>query len=149
LAKAQIRLQRGDPDAARPYVERALKLPFDTHEEAIPAVWSAHMQLFIAISDDLEECEDGDHSWLHRAELLIERSSPVAATEVRHCLRDLMDGALPLSAKELKKLTQLTVGIPFDADPLPGVGEGTPQVDAIIEVLRAILDHEELMYGPA
>jgi hypothetical protein len=145
LDKALARLERADPGAARPYVERALKLPFDDFEEAIPAVWAAHMRLFTAISDDLEGCEEGDHGWLRRAEILIERSSPVAATEVRNCLRSLRVGLVSLSSSETKKLKQLTSGIPLDAEPLADIGEGTARVDAIIEVLRAVLDHEAML----
>jgi hypothetical protein len=145
LDKALARLRRSDPDAARRYVQRALELPFDDFEEAVPAVWAAHMRLFTALSDDLEGCEEGDHGWLRRAKILIERSSPVVGTEVRNCLRSLLVGLVALSSTETKMLKQLTSGIPLDAEPLAGITEDVTQADAIIEVLRAVLDHEALL----
>jgi hypothetical protein len=142
LTKALLRLETGDRQAAEPFVERTLRLPYDEHEKMEPGIWSAHMFLYISISDDLEASETGDSSWLDRAQTLIDVSPPVAAAEVRSCLRSLLDGTNNLSASETRRVKAMTRGLSFDADPLIGVpNEPGPRKAGVMEVLDAIIHH--------
>ena len=141
LAKAVRRLERGEDQEARAFVDRALGLPYDDYEGWSPAAWSAHMMLFLSISDDLGSCPAGDPSWLDRAEVVLDAATPAAATELRACLRAILD-ADTLTAAETRRLKALTRGVPLDADPLTGVPDAPEaRAAAVLGVLAAVLHH--------
>jgi len=145
LTKAERRLQAGEDEQAAAFVQRALRLPFDKYEEVQPAPWSAHMALFMAISDDLEDSDEGDQRWLDRAETLLSSSGPAAESEIRSVLRSLVSDAYSLSPTETRRLKALTAGIPLNADPLAGTPDDEQsRTEAIIEVLRALLEHRSM-----
>ncbi len=52
LGKALRRLEEGNQERAQAFIQRALSLPYDEHEELHPASWSAYMALFMPLSDD-------------------------------------------------------------------------------------------------
>jgi len=67
LVKAGRSLDNGDPGRARAYVDRAVRLPYDRHEESDPAAMEAHMALFCLVTDALEESDEDDSAWLEAA----------------------------------------------------------------------------------
>jgi len=67
LIKALRAARSGDLDRARAYVTRALRLDFDEHERVHPARQQAQMLLFNAVTDALEDSQEGDHRWLDAA----------------------------------------------------------------------------------
>jgi hypothetical protein len=146
LTKARRRLQEGQEQQAEAFIQRALRLAYDEHEEQQPALWSAHMALFMTISDDLEASDPADQSWLDRAVALIGAFGPAADAEIRSCLRTFLSDMYTLSPTETRRLKALTAGVPFDADPFAGLpaDEGS-HTRAIAEVLRAVTRHHELV----
>lgn len=145
LTKAIRRLADGDHDGARGFVERALKLPRDDHDDIDPAPWAAHMTLFNALVDDVEGSPEGDDAWLGRAEQVLREAAPVAAAEVRAVLRTMLASMAELTPAETRRLRALTPGVPEDAEPLDGVpDEPEARIAAILEVLAATLHHRRL-----
>ncbi len=67
LVKALRAIETADHARAARYIQRAVDLPFDEHEQAYPALISAHMALFIVVTDMLDECPEGDATWLDAA----------------------------------------------------------------------------------
>jgi hypothetical protein len=86
LTKALRDLSQGkEPDAIR-LVERACRLPYDEHEDAAPAAMAAHMLLFDAITEELEEAEEGNSVWLDAALPLLRDIGEQEQVELGHCL---------------------------------------------------------------
>lgn len=54
LFKARRALDDHDVDRAATWVDRAVELPFDEHEEVAPAAQAVHMDLFCAVTDAAE-----------------------------------------------------------------------------------------------
>lgn len=67
LVKASRALDNGDSERARAYVDRAVRLPYDRHEETHPAAMEAHMALFCLVTDALENSDEDDATWLEAA----------------------------------------------------------------------------------
>ncbi|MEH0108999.1 hypothetical protein V6N00_04610 [Tersicoccus sp. MR15.9] len=69
-------------------VDRALALPFDEHDQTYPAAMAAHMQLFMAVTDRLEESDDdeNDECWLDGATAVLRYSSAESRAEMHHVL---------------------------------------------------------------
>lgn len=68
LTKAVRAVAAGDEAQARGYVQRALRLPVDEHEEIHPSRLAALMLLFGAVTDAMEACPEDDTAWLDAAE---------------------------------------------------------------------------------
>jgi|GEM_PF-832118 len=67
LVKAIRALDNADHARARAYVDRAVRLPYDRHEESHPAAMEAHMALFCLVTDALEDSDEDDTEWLEVA----------------------------------------------------------------------------------
>ena len=96
------------------YVERAVALPFDHHEETAPAAIMAHMELFNTVTDALEDSAPDDGGWLQAALDVL----AIADEGARHVLRDVledMDQDYLLSRDEHRLLNAATAGIPARA----------------------------------
>jgi hypothetical protein len=143
LEKAVIRLGRGDEQAARAFVARALDLPYDEHEEAVPALWEAHMILFTAFSDDVEESEPGDLGWLDRVESVVRGSEEAVQRELRSCLVALFD--MDLSSKEQRRLRALVRGASSDDEPFAGVSDREERIHVVVGMLEALLRYADLV----
>jgi len=140
------RLESGDEDRARTYVERAFRLPRDEHDEIDPAPWAAHMTLFNALVDDVEASPDDEDAWLDRAERVLADAAPVAADEVRAALRSMLESMAELTPAETSRLRGLTRRVVEDAEPLAGVpDEPEARTVAVLEVLAAALHHRRLV----
>lgn len=86
LIKASRALDNSDPERARTYVDRAVRLPHDRHEEAHPAAIQAHMALFGLVTDALEASDEVDSRWLDAALVVL-----AAADEAGRCtMRDVL-----------------------------------------------------------
>lgn len=72
LDKAVRAIEAGDPGRTDALLDRAVALPYDEHEESLPAYWSAHMRLFCAVTDGLEATAEGDEAWLARCLAVVE-----------------------------------------------------------------------------
>ncbi len=67
LTKAIRALDTDESDRARRYVDRAVRLPYDRHEETEPVAMAVHMMLFCDVTDALEDSDEDDPAWLEAA----------------------------------------------------------------------------------
>lgn len=139
LVKAIRALDNGEPERARAYVERAVRLPYDRHGESHPVAMEAHMALFCLVTDALEGSDEDGSRWLEAAVAVL-ASSDVAG---RCTMRDvLVDHDYHLSRTERATLRSATAAVPDrpelrDLD-LPPTELG----DSVVSVLALCRDYD-------
>lgn len=137
LNKALAALEVGDEARARRFVDRAVTLPWDEHEETHPAAMMAHQQMYDAVTDALEH---GGVEWLDAAT----DTMPSAPEEARYCLRDALTATLSayeLTDDEKRRVRRLTQGIPPRAE-LPDLDFSPEQLAAaIVDVLNGVTQY--------
>ena len=145
LDKALRALDDGDETKARRFVERAVALPYDDHEETHPAASMVQQQLFSAVVDALE---DGGDEWLYAAS----GTFASAPEQARFCLRDVFRDVLQdyeLSDAEQKRLRRLIRDVPERAELRDLDLPAAQLVTVVLEVLEAVLNfvdgYEELL----
>ena len=111
LRKAHRALHDGDRERATAYVARAVSLPYDEHEEMMPAAGAATMEIFNAVTDVVEDVPEGDESWLDAAIAVLEQSGDAARFAVRDVLRDI-DNDYRLPGRERRRLRAAITNIP-------------------------------------
>jgi len=135
LDKALRALDDGDEARARRFVDRAVALPYDEHEQVHPAAMTAHQQLFEAVTDAIE---DGDDEWL---DAVIDTFAS-APEEARYCLRDVLTAVLQdyeLSDGDQRRLRRLIREVPERAE-LPDLDLPPEQMaTAVLEVLEGVI----------
>src|SRR6188472_171642 len=135
LDKALRALDDGDEARARRFVERAVALPYDEHEQVHPAAMTAQHQLFVAVTDALES---GDDEWL---DAVIDTFAS-APEEARYCLRDVLSSVLQdyeLSDGDQRRLRRLIREVPERAE-LPDLDLPPEQMaTAVLEVLEGVI----------
>lgn len=67
LTKALRALDADQPEQARSYVDRAVHMPFDRHEEVEPVAMAVHMMLFNDVTDAAEGSGEAESAWLEAA----------------------------------------------------------------------------------
>jgi hypothetical protein len=137
LDKALRALDLGDEARARRLVERAVALPFDEHEQVHPAAMMAHQQLFVAVTDALE---NGGDDWLNAAT----DTFASAPEEARYCLRDVLTAVLQdydVSDGERGRVRRLISGVPERAE-LADL-DLTPEqmASAVFDVLEGVIHY--------
>ena len=139
LTKAIRALDNDEPDRARGYVDRAVRLRYDRHEDAHPGAMEAHMMLFCLVTDELEAAAEDDSRWLDAA--IAAQSS---ASEAARCtMRDVLvaiDHDYHISRTERAALRSATADVPDrpelrDLDLAPD--EMGDCVMAVLDVCRA------------
>jgi hypothetical protein len=111
LAKARRALARGDADRATRYVDRAVALPFDAHERALPAAWSAHLDLFCLVTDALDRSAPDDSAWLAAALDVLSTAEDEARFDLRDVLQ-VIDQDYLLNRDEHRRLRAATATVP-------------------------------------
>ena len=141
LHKAQHALDEDNEDRARAYVTRAVQLPFDEEEGAIPAAWEAHMLLFTAVTDALEDSDEDDTAWLDAALQALQSAGAMG----RSCLATTLEevaGDYELWPRERKRLMAAIDGIPKDRTPFIQPARDD-LVEYVLEVIRTTNDYED------
>ena len=137
LDKALRALDEGDEARARRFVERAVALPWDEHEQVHPAAMMVHQRLFEAVTDALEE---GGDEWLHA---LVDTFAS-APEEARYCVRDVVASVLQdydLSGSDQRRLRRLISDIPERAE-LPDLDLPPYQMaSAVVDVLEGVIQY--------
>ena len=135
LDKALRALDDGDEARARRFVDRAVALPYDEHEQVHPAAMTAQQQLFVAVTDAIE---DGGDEWL---DAVIDTFAS-APEEARYCLRDVLSSVLQdyeLSDGDQRRLRRLISGVPERAE-LPDLDLQPEQLaTAVLDVLEGVI----------
>lgn len=131
-----------DEARARRLVERALALPYDEHEQTVPAVWEAFMLLHEVVLDELESSVPEEHGWLDAAADVLARHTGPGADALRGVL-DFDRSAVELTPAEAQRCRELNRGTTedtwFDASP----GEVT--AETVLDVLRVAAAFQEAL----
>jgi hypothetical protein len=144
LIKASRALDSGEPERARAYVERAVRLPYDRHEQSHPAAMEAHMALFCLVTDAVEVADEDDDRWLDAALAVL-----AAADEAGRCtMRDVLvaiDHDYNLSRTERSALRSANAAIPDrpelrDLDLPP-----TELCDCVLSVLAVCMAYRDAL----
>lgn len=86
LTKARRALDKHDEASAATFIDRAVQLPFDEHEQMAPAAFAVHMNLFRAVIDAAEQAGPTDSLWLDAAIQVLNRAAAPAACDLRDVL---------------------------------------------------------------
>ena len=135
LTKARRALTSGDRSRAVAYVDRAVALPYDQHEDVRPAAREAHMQLFMAVTDALEASAVDDSRWLDAA---LEVMS-FADDRARFVLRDVLDAVAGDYQIERVEHHRLRAGI-ADVPARVGLEDLDLSSEQLCEHVVAVLD---------
>ena len=111
LAKALRAIEAGDHERASGYIQRAVALPFDEHEQEYPGLTSAHLRLFMMVADTMDECLEDDTVWLDAALDVLGSAADEARLELRDVLSDIDQDYL-LSGPEHDRLRAAISSIP-------------------------------------
>ncbi len=115
LRKARRALDAHDPDRARAFVDRAVRLPYDDHERAAPAAFAAHMELFCLVTDCLEQSAVGDSRWLDAAIAVLAGADEAARCDLRDVLAAI-DHDYSLPSSERSRIHAATTSVPARAE---------------------------------
>lgn len=135
LDKALRALDTDDEARARRFVERAVALPWDEHEQMHPAAMMAHQQMYDIVTDALEQ---GGDEWLAAATDTLH----AAGEEARYCLRDTLVAVLnayELTPAEERRARLLIKDVPPRAE-LPDLDLPPEELTtAILDVLDGVV----------
>jgi hypothetical protein len=147
LLKALRALEQGDRERARGYIARAARIPFDEFEEEHPGLLSAHMTLFAAVTDALEECAPGDAGWLDAALRVLGSCGEDARLDLLRVL-DEAQQAWQLEGRERRRVRAAVAGVDAEGQLRARLEAGRTSADQVIlEVLDAVLAYEEALAG--
>jgi hypothetical protein len=115
LGKARRALDEGDLDRARAFVDRAVRLPYDQHEQAAPAAIAAHMELFCLVTDTLEQPQIDDSRWLDAAVAVLASADEPARCDMRDVLAAI-DQDYSLTSPERSRIHAAIALVPDRAE---------------------------------
>ena len=142
LVKARRALIAGDDGKAARYIDKAALIPWDDHEEHVPAVVAAEMVLFLQIVNGLDRCVEGEDRWIDAPAAVIDSDSP-ARRDVATALRDVLITEGSLSPGEKRRVDRLlTACPPFEMGDNEGDLDHAGRVARITTLVRASVDVE-------
>ena len=144
LHKAQRALDDDDTERARAYVMRALQLPFDEAEEVPLVAWEAHMLLFTAVTDALEESDEDDTAWLDAALDVLANAGTVGRSAMASVLSDV-PGDFEVTRQEEKRLRRAIAGIPPETEPFERGSSPDDMAEHVLEVVRTANTYQDAL----
>lgn len=144
LHKAQRALDDDDTERARAYVMRALQLPFDEAEELLPVAWEAHMLLFTAVTDALEESDEDDTAWLDAALDVLASAGTVGRSAMASVLSDVPSD-FEVTRQEEKRLRRAIAGIPPETEPFDRGSSPDEKAEHVLEVVRTTNAYQDAL----
>ncbi len=90
LNKALRALVAGEMERSESLLDKALALPFDEHEEALPAALAASSLLYEELTDRLEETPKGDLRWINAVVSAFAELPPAPAGQLAHFLSTIL-----------------------------------------------------------
>lgn len=139
LVKARRALIAGDDDKAAQYIDKAAAIPWDDHEEHVPAIAAAEFALYMVIVEAMEGCVEDDDSWIDGPAAVIESDS-LGRRDVATALRDLASEGLSSRREERRVDRLLAVCPPFEMNSNEGDLDRARRVDRITTLVRASVD---------
>lgn len=103
----------GDSERARLLVARCLSLPYDEHERAVPALWTARLRVYTLVANAVEASDEGDQSWLERIGEVLDESDGWQYEILDHAVGEVgysadFTGASP--STEVRRIADLAPG---------------------------------------
>lgn len=111
LSKARRALDDHDSVRAGELVDRAVRVPFDEHEQVWPAAMAVHMHLFDAVTDAMEQASQDDSRWLDAAVEVLGHVDERAACELRGVLV-VIDQDYAISPDEHRRIGAAIAQVP-------------------------------------
>ena len=143
LVKAMRAMRAEDLARAAALVQRAVGLPFDEHEESAPVALAAESLLFGAVTDALEECDEGDGAWLEPALALLDRQDEVAWVDLGHALADIAQD-YDISARERQRILAAIGGRATGPELVDETDLSEAQLrERVLSILRLCLAYDE------
>ena len=147
LIKAVRALEQGDRERAQGYIARAARIPFDEFEEQHPGLLSAHMTLFAAVSDAIEDSDPGDAGWLDAALGVLGSCGEDARLHLLWVLDEAQQG-WQLEGRERRRVRAVLAGVDPEGQLQARLEAGrTSAEQVILEVLDAVLAYEDALAG--
>jgi hypothetical protein len=144
LRKARRALDDGDHERARTLVDRAVRLPFDRHEQIAPAANAVHMDLFCLVADELEVSAEHDTEWLDAALVVLAAADTAGACDLRDVLRAI-DHDYDLPSGDRQRLRSAIASVP-ERPELVDLDLGPAELhDHVVSVLRVISAYERAL----
>lgn len=144
LTKAILALDDGNLERARTYVDRAVRLPYDKHEQFHPAAAESHMMLFCLVTDELEVADEDDSRWLDAAVAVL-----TTADEAGRCtMRDVLlaiDHDYHLGRAERAAVRSATASVPDRAEMRDLELPPAEMTDSVLSVLAACTDYRDAL----
>lgn len=137
LDKAVRAVRAGDDGRARRYVERAVALPFDDHEQCAVAEWAATMLVSDALVEAMEDATPDDPAWLDAAEAVLADCDPHGGRVLREELRSVTRDHR-LSRTEAARCRSLVSAVATQPEQWY-VGAGARGVDERVDPLMGVL----------
>jgi hypothetical protein len=144
LHKAQRALDDRDTERARAYVMRAVQLPFDEAEGVLPVTWEAHMLLFTAVTDALEESDEDDAAWLDAALDVLASAGTVGRSAMASALSDVPSD-FEVTRQEEKRLRRAIAGIPPETEPFDRGSSPDERAEYVLEVVRTTNAYQDAL----
>lgn len=146
LTKARRALDKHDKASAATFIDRAVQLPFDEHEQMAPAAFAMHMNLFRAVTDAAEQASPKDSRWLDAAMQVLSRTTVPAACDLRDVLLAI-DQDYALSQTEHRRIQAAVAPIPDRAE-LHDLALTTAELrEHIMAILQAHRDYQHTLQG--
>lgn len=111
LTKAARCLAAGDRADALRFVDRAVALPFDDHEECSPAAAAGQQLVYNAVTDAVEESPSDDPTWLDAALAALAGAGLEGGAVLKEVLRDILP-VYDLTDRERRRLRAATADAP-------------------------------------
>lgn len=115
LTKAVLAVRHDETERATHYLNQALALPYDEHEESLPAAVTADQLLYDVLSDAVEESSEDEDLFLRAALTVLDQAPPDARPDWAHAMV-VMAGAYRLPPEEDRRLRAATKPYPVDIE---------------------------------
>ncbi len=146
LLRKALRALDDDPGRARTYVDRAVRLPYDRHEETNPAAMEAHMALFNLVIDVLEDSDETESLWLEAAFAVLATADDAGRCDMRDVLAAI-DQDYDLSRVERAALRSAIAAVRERPELLDLDIPPDELGDCVMSVLRACKSYEAALSG--
>lgn len=118
LTKAMRALDAGEAQRSEQLIRRAAQMPYDAREEWSPGVHAAVMLVYNIISDEFEDSEHDDMTWLDVVIDVYSDLDPTAQSEVASEVHGfvLQKGLFDVTAAEKRRIQRAFGDAPLEAE---------------------------------
>lgn len=146
LTKAIHALDSDERDRARRYVDRAVRLPYDRHEETEPVAMAVHMMLFSDVTDAVEDSDEDDPAWLETAIGVMSTAGECGRCTMRDVLTAI-DQDYQLRRVESASLRTAVADVPARPELRDLRLEPHEMGDCVMSVLAVCRDYRVLLHA--